>query len=234
MVKYKDMETNLDSQSPQSSWEPSAKMLAAQLQSQYGMLGSDSEFKKAFKILNKYPKRVTFFGSARDLDGNEKDRDAAYELAGVLAKDGYTVLSGGGGGIMGASNKGAFDAGGSSVGFNIKLPHEQNPNPYTTDELEFRYFFTRKVMLSFYSHAYIYFPGGFGTMDELFEIITLVQTRKMPRLKIILFGHWFWDGLDEFIKSHMLGHGFISDGDEELYTITDSVEQARLLINKPE
>lgn len=209
-------------------------MLASQYQSQHGMLGSDKELVKAFKILNKYPKRVTFFGSARDLDNNKDDRDAAYNLAGKLADQGYMVLSGGGAGIMGASNKGAFDAGGASVGFNIKLPHEQSPNPYTTDELEFHYFFTRKVSLSFYSHAYIYFPGGFGTLDELFEIVTLIQTRKMPRLKVILFGHWFWDGLDAFIKHNLLENGFISDGDEQLYTITDDIDEALRLVNEPE
>ena len=216
------------------SWEPDQEMLAAQRQSQHGMLGSDDEFVKAFEILNKYPKRVTFFGSARDLDNNKDDRDAAYELAGRLAKQGYMVLSGGGAGIMGASNKGAYDAGGASVGFNIKLPHEQHPNPYTTDELEFHYFFTRKVALSFYSHAYIYFPGGFGTLDELFEIVTMIQTKKMPRLKVILFGSWFWDGLDEFIKRNLLENGFISEGDEQLYTITDDVDEALRLINEPE
>lgn len=220
--------------SDNQSWEPGQEMLAAQRQSQHGMLGSDDEFVKAFEILNKYPKRVTFFGSARDLDNNKDDRDAAYELAGRLAKQGYMVLSGGGAGIMGASNKGAYDAGGASVGFNIKLPHEQYPNPYTTDELEFHYFFTRKVALSFYSHAYIYFPGGFGTLDELFEIVTMIQTKKMPRLKVILFGSWFWDGLDEFIKRNLLENGFISEGDEQLYTITDDVDEALRLINEPE
>lgn len=220
--------------STNQSWEPTEKMLASQYQSQYGMLGSDKELVKAFKILNKYPKRVTFFGSARDLDNNKDDCDAAYNLAGKLADQGYMVLSGGGAGIMGASNKGAFDAGGASVGFNIKLPHEQSPNPYTTDELEFHYFFTRKVSLSFYSHAYIYFPGGFGTLDELFEIVTLIQTRKMPRLKVILFGHWFWDGLDAFIKHNLLENGFISDGDEQLYTITDDIDEALRLVNEPE
>lgn len=224
------MQNNLDNQ----TWEPNEQMLASQRQSQHGMFGSDKEFVKAFKILNKYPKRVTFFGSARDLNSNEDDREAAYKLAGELAKQGYMVLSGGGAGIMGASNKGAFDAGGASVGFNIKLPHEQNPNPYTTDELQFRYFFTRKVSLSFYSHAYVYFPGGFGTMDELFEIITLIQTHKMPRLKVILFGHWFWDGLDAFIKHNLLENGFISDSDEQIYTITDDINEALRLINEPE
>ena len=216
------------------SWQPTARMLEAQKHSQLKLLGSDSEFVRAFDILNKYPKRVTFFGSARDLENNQDDREAAYQLAGRLAKEGYMVLSGGGNGIMGASNKGAFDAGGPSVGFNIKLPHEQHPNSYTTDELEFKYFFTRKVALSFYSHAYVYFPGGFGTLDELFEIITLVQTKKMPRLKVILFGHWFWDGLDAFIKHNLLENGFISDGDEQVYAITDDIDEAVALINQPE
>ncbi|MGI6612449.1 MAG: TIGR00730 family Rossman fold protein [Candidatus Nanosyncoccaceae bacterium] len=220
--------------SDNQGWEPTERMLESQARSQQSMLGSDKEFIKAFEILNKYPKRVTFFGSARDLDSNQDDQKVAYELAYKLSKQGYTIVSGGGFGIMGASNKGAYDAGGSSVGFNIRLPHEQDPNPYTTDALEFQYFFTRKVALSFYAHAYISFPGGFGTMDELFEIITMVQTKKMPKLKIILFGSWFWDPLDEFIKLNLLENGFISAGDEKLYTITDDIDEAVRLINEPE
>lgn len=224
----------MNENNPKTGWQPSEKMLESQRNSQIRLLGSDAEFVKAFEILNKYPRRVTFFGSARDLDTNKDDRQRAYELAGRLADNGYMVLSGGGDGIMGASNKGAFDAGGASVGFNIKLPHEQNPNPFTTDELEFKYFFTRKVALSFYSHAYVYFPGGFGTLDELFEIITLIQTKKMPRLKVILFGTWFWEPLDGFIKHNMLENGFISAGDEQIYTITDDIEEALRLIDESE
>ncbi len=216
------------------SWEPSDDLKLRQKQSERNMLGSDSEFVKAFDILTKHPKRVTVFGSARNLPTNEHYVQAAYDLSYRLAKDGYSVVTGGGPGIMDSSNKGAFEAGGSSVGFNIKLPHEQNPNPYTTDELTFRYFFTRKVSLTFFSHAYIYFPGGYGTLDELFEVMTLIQTKKMPALKIVLFGKEHWSELDEFIKKHLLATGYISEGDEQIYTITDSIDEAIQIINEPE
>lgn len=200
-------------------------MLRTERESQGRMLGSDSEFVDAFKVLNKYPKRVTFFGSAREPGVGAPYRDAAYKIAYELAKRGYAILSGGGGGIMSASNRGAYDGGGHSIGFNIKLPHEQKLNPYTTDNLAFHYFFTRKVTMTFFSHAYIYFPGGFGTLDELTEIITMIQTKKMPPLRIILFGHAFWDDFDAFVKKQFLASGYISPGDETIYTITDDIDE---------
>lgn len=199
--------------------------------SQRNMLSSNAEFVEAFEIINRNPKRVTIFGSARDVEENQGDRDKAYELGKHLAQAGYAVVTGGGNGIMGAANKGAYDVGGESIGFNIKLPHEQNPNPYTTDEVTFRHFFTRKVALAFFAQAYVYFPGGFGTMDEFFEILTLVQTKKMPRLKLILVGKDFWQGLDIFVKSKMSPHKVISAGDEELYTIVDTVDEVMQIIN---
>lgn len=205
-------------------------MLNAGKLSQAALMGSDEEFARAFQILNMYPKRVTFFGSARNNDSNEVYRQAAYDLAFKLAGDGFAVVSGGGGGIMSASNKGAYDAGGSSIGFNIKLPHEQKLNPYTTHSLSFHYFFTRKVMMTFFSHAYVYFPGGFGTLDELFEVMTMIQTRKMPPLRVILFGSNYWNNLDAFISQNMLTTGYISPGDEKIYHITDSIEEAYELI----
>lgn len=200
--------------------------------SQKNMLSSNAEFTEAFEIINRNPKRVTVFGSARDVTENQTDRDKAYELGKRLAEAGYSVVTGGGAGIMGAANKGAYDAGGGSIGFNIKLPHEQHPNPYTTEELTFKHFFTRKVALAFFSQAYVYFPGGFGTMDEFFEILTLVQTKKMPRLKLVLVGRDFWSGLDQFVKTKMLTAKVISEGDETLYTIVDSVDEAMAVINQ--
>ena len=122
---------------------------------------------------------------------------------------------------MEAANRGAHESGGHAIGFNILLPHEQKLNPYTSESLSFHYFFTRKVMMSFYSRAFIYFPGGFGTLDELFEVITLMQTLKMPRVPIILFGKDYWNDLDQFVRKHLLQSGLISMGDEQLYTITD-------------
>ncbi len=218
----------------ESTFQVTPDMLERQKFSANNLLKSDEEFIRAFEILSRNIKRVTIFGSARNLPANEKYIKAAYETASALAQQGYTIVTGGGNGIMGASNKGAYDVGGKSVGFNIKLPHEQEPNPYTTDELTFRYFFTRKVALSFYSHAYIYFPGGYGTLDELFEIMTLIQTRKMPKLKVVLFGSDHWNDLDKFIQKHLLGDGYISGNDEKIYTITDSVEELVQIINEPE
>lgn len=195
------------------------------------LLKSDGEFDAALKILDRYPKRVTFFGSARNLPTNELLRERAYELAYRLAKDGYAVISGGGPGIMAASNKGAYEAGGVSIGFNIHLPREQNPNPNVTHSFEFHYFFTRKVTMTFYSHAYIYFPGGFGTLDELTEILTLVQTKKMPPLRIILFGSEYWKGFADFINNTLVEQGYISPGDEDIFVITDDVDEAVHLVN---
>lgn len=211
-------------------WQPSRKMLTTERSAQLRLMGSDEEFNRAFEILTSYPKRVTFFGSARENEAGAVYRQAAHDLAFKLAKDGYAIVSGGGGGVMAASNKGAFDAGGTSIGFNIKLPHEQKLNPYTTESLSFHYFFTRKVMMTFFSHAYVYFPGGFGTFDELFELLTMVQTKKMPPMRIILFGTEFWGDMDIFIQKHQLATGLISPGDEKIYTVTDSVEEAHHLI----
>lgn len=205
-----------------------------QKDSQSRIINSSQEFAPVFDILNEHPLRVTVFGSARDTVHNLADREAAHEVCYRLAQAGYAVITGGGAGIMGAANRGASDAGGVSIGFNIKLPHEQHPNPYTTHEHTFKYFFTRKVALSFFSHAYIYFPGGFGTLDELFEIITLIQTKKMPRLKVILYGSEHWSDLDLYIKKYLLDKGMISDGDEQIYTITDDIDEIIRLVEEPE
>lgn len=184
------------------------------------------ELKDGFELLHKYRLAATFFGSARCTIDDEI-YNAASELAARLAKSGFAVISGGGGGVMEAANKGAFEAGGQSVGLNIKLPHEQKPNPYATETMTFRYFFTRKVMLTFASEVYIYFPGGFGTFDELFEIITLIQTKKIKRIPIILVGKDFWKPLDDLIKRQLRDKfATISPEDTELYTIVDSVDEA--------
>ncbi len=222
-----DTNTNHDHR----SWKPSLKMIKVERHSRHHLLGSDEEFVRAFEVIDKYPKRVTFFGSARNVTAGEPYRDAAYKIAYELAKKEYAIVSGGGRGIMAASNKGAYDAGGASIGFNIRLPQEQHLNPYTTENLAFHYFFTRKVMMTFFSHAYVYFPGGFGTLDELTEIITMIQTKKMPPLRIVLFGHEYWDDFDAFVKKHILGNEYMSDGDEKIYTITDSIDEAVHLVD---
>lgn len=212
-------------------WLPDAHTVQAILNSTESLRSSDDEFERAFSILKKYPQRVTIFGSARTKP-HEAYYHRAVELSKALAQEGYAVVSGGGGGIMEAACKGAKEAGGHAVGFNIILPHEQKLNEFTTDHLAFHYFFTRKVMMTFYAHAYVYFPGGFGTFDEFFEVVTLIQTGKMPRTPIILFGSEFWDPLDRFISKHLLDEKLISPGDQDLYFITDSIEEVCSRINQ--
>lgn len=192
----------------------------------------EKEFRAGFEIVNKFNYTVTVFGSARFLEDNSYYQKAR-ETGSILAQEGFTVITGGGGGIMEAANRGAYEAGGQSIGFNIKLPHEQRLNAYTTVSMPFRYFFARKVMLAYAASALICFPGGFGTLDELFEVITLVQTGKMPPVPIVLVGSEFWQPLDVFVRSQMLENlGTISHGDEELYTITDDVEEIRRIVNQ--
>ena len=171
-----------------------------------------------------YPQGVTVFGSAR-LTEDSPYYAKARELGQKLATAGHPVISGGGNGIMEAANRGAFEAGGRSIGLNIQLPNEQTLNQYTTDNLEFHYFFARKVMLTFSSKVYVYFPGGFGTIDEFSEILTLIQTRKVPAAPMILFGSEFWKPLDTFFANQMETQlKTISPGDRSLYTITDDVD----------
>ncbi len=192
----------------------------------------DKEFADGFDIVNSLNKSVTVFGSARFKEGNHY-YDLARDLSGKLAEAGYTTVTGGGGGIMEAGNRGAFEKGGKTAGFNISLPHEQVLNPYTTVSMPFYYFFTRKVILAYGAEAYVVLPGGFGTLDELFEIITLIQTKKMPKAPVILMGSEFWQPLDDFIRSRMLeADETISPGDEKLYTITDSPEEAVSIIQQ--
>lgn len=194
----------------------------------------DADFSNGFDVLSKHSNTITIFGSARFQEGHEY-YDKARELAEVLADEGYTIITGGGGGIMEAGNRGAFEAGGSSIGFNIELPTEQALNPYTTSSMPFRYFFSRKVMLAFAAEAYIYFPGGFGTLDEFFEIMTLIQTNKIPRAPVICVGKDFWEPLDDFIRSNMLeGLHTISPDDEKIYTITDDTTVIKTILNEHE
>lgn len=211
-------------------WETGPERDKAIAKSKISLKTADEEFEAAFKILKKYPKRITFFGAAR-MSPRRKAYQQARELASKLADDGFAVLSGGGGGIMEASNRGAADSQKVSIGFNIVLPHEQKLNDYTTDNLQFNYFFTRKVMMSFYAHAFVIFPGGFGTFDEFFEVLTLIQTGKMPRVPVILVGKKFWKPVDRFIKNHMIKGGMVADQDRRIYTITDDLRYIRKIIN---
>lgn len=192
----------------------------------------DREFTEGFEFINNYEKSVTFFGSARFGEGNEHYQKARA-LAAKISDLGYTVLTGGGGGIMEAANRGAFEAGNPSLGLNIRLPREQAPNSYTTSSLEFDYFFARKVALSFAAEAYIFFPGGFGTLDEMFEILTLIQTRKIHQVPIILVGEDFWKPLHTFITNILLEQEQTIDKDNlKLYTITDDDDEIIRIISE--
>lgn len=215
----------------QKVWQMTAAQKSAIAKSTRELRTSDDEFEAAFKILKKYPKRVTFFGSAR-LSPKTKYYHMAHDLAARLAENGFAIISGGGNGIMEASNRGAFDGEDVSVGFNIKLPHEQHLNPYTTDNLRFNFFFTRKVMMTFYTHAFVCFPGGFGTLDEVFEVITLIQTGKMPPVPIVFVGNKYWKDLDKFIRKNLLKNHLISNGDEQIYTITEDFDAIVKMINR--
>jgi uncharacterized protein (TIGR00730 family) len=192
----------------------------------------DREFDDGFALIGKYNYTVSFFGSARFPEDHPYYKKAR-EVAAALSDEGYTIVTGGGGGIMEAGDRGATEAGGQSVGLNIQLPHEQSLNPYATESMAFRYFFTRKVILAYGADAYIYFPGGFGTLDELFEIITLMQTKKMPLAPIILVGSEYWTALDMFIKAYLLeGEHTISPGDESLYSITEDIPVIQAIIDQ--
>ena len=184
-----------------------------------------SEFVESFEDMAdiEHP-LITVFGSARTPVDNHYYQEAE-KLGKMLAENGYGVLTGGGGGIMEAAHKGAFEAGGETVGLNIVLPHEQRPNPYQTRSLNFRYFFIRKVNFLKYTIGAFVFPGGFGTMDEFFESITLVQTGKVNRIPLILVGKEFWEPAVKWIEESLGGHGYISPDDTELYKIVDSAEE---------
>lgn len=188
------------------------------------------EFKAGFKLLKKYDLAVTFFGSARYSFRDEVYTEAA-DLARRLSKDGFTIITGGGKGVMEAANRGVDEIRGQSIGLNIKLPMEQQLNIYTTDSHEFEYFFIRKVMLSFASEAYVFFPGGFGTMDEFFEIVTLIQTKKIQPLPVVLVGKEYWGPLLDWIKSTLYEENMaINKEDMEIYHLVDNAEEAHRLI----
>jgi uncharacterized protein (TIGR00730 family) len=184
--------------------------------------------------VHSYPTSVTFFGSARFEQSHLYYKKAQY-LASHICRMGFAVITGGGSGIMEAGNRGTAENCGSAVGFNIELPHEQVINPYVTHGVNFHYFFTRKVALTFSAEVYVFFPGGFGTLDEFFEIVTLVQTKKIKKVPIILIGQDYWKPLNAFIKE-TLSEKFetISKTDLDLYTITDDLNKALEIIEKAE
>jgi uncharacterized protein (TIGR00730 family) len=183
-----------------------------------------AEFVEGFEVLPRVYPGVTIFGSARTKP-DDPDYQKAEKLAELLVRAGFSVITGGGPGIMEAANKGAGNAGGYSVGLNIRLPMEQEPNPYANIKLEFRYFFVRKVMLAKYSVAFVFFPGGFGTMDEMFEILTLVQTRKIRPVPIVLVDKQFWKPLINWFTKTLIPENKISPQDLEIFKVLDEPEE---------
>ncbi|MGD2160976.1 MAG: TIGR00730 family Rossman fold protein [Gammaproteobacteria bacterium] len=190
-----------------------------------------SEFTEGFDKLSDIGFAISIFGSAR-LRPDNAYYQLARDISHRLVKDGYSIITGGGGGIMEAANRGATEAEGKSVGLNIQLPHEQLPNVYQNMKLEFRYFFARKVMFVKHSMGYICMPGGFGTLDELFEALTLMQTAKIYPLPLILFGSEYWQGLYTWIKNIMVENETIISSDLDLLYMTDDPVEVLAIINR--
>jgi len=190
-----------------------------------------AEFVEAIETLSQVKNGVTIFGSARAGADDPYYQKAEY-LARRLAENGFSVITGGGPGIMEAANKGAAEAGGQSIGMNIRLPHEQKPNPYANTVIEYKYFFIRKVMFVKYAVAYVILPGGFGTMDELFEALTLIQTKRIKGFPVILMGSEYWQGLIGWIKGTMIGNDKIEPCDLEIIHIIDDPDEVLKHIKK--
>ena len=189
------------------------------------VLRIQSEFVEGFGALAELGPAVTVFGSARSKPGTPYYQ-AALDLGAKLHEAGFATITGGGPGIMEAANRGAYEAGGRSVGLAIELPFEEKINKYVTLGINFRYFFVRKVMFLKYAEGFVSFPGGFGTFDELFEVLTLVQTQKVTSFPVVLFGGDYWRGLLIWLEASVEGQGYISPGDRDLYFITDDVDEA--------
>ena len=196
------------------------------------VLRIQAEFVEGFDTLHGLPAAVSIFGSARTASTDPMYR-AAERIARDLVERGFAVITGGGPGIMEAGNKGASEAGGTSVGLGIELPHEQGLNPYVGLGINFRYFFARKTMFLKYSRGFIAMPGGFGTLDELFESLTLIQTGKVTHFPVALFGSRFWGPLLDWIEREVEACGFISPGDLGLITLTDDVGEAVAAMGSP-
>ncbi len=186
----------------------------------------ETEFARGFDFVEKLPKTVSIFGSTRAKDGS-RNYENARQLARLLTtEESFGVVTGGGPGIMEAANRGAYEAGGISAGLTIQLPTGQKPNPYVQSRCDFHYFFIRKVLLSFAARVYIYFPGGYGTLDEFLEIITLIQTNKIQRIPVICFGSDFWRPLQDWMHQYLLERNDAIDAtDLDLFSITDSPEE---------
>jgi uncharacterized protein (TIGR00730 family) len=191
-----------------------------------------AEFVEGFEAMARIPRGVTVFGSARCRPG-DRDYQLAYDMGHALAQAGYAVITGGGPGAMEAANKGARDGGGESIGICIELPNEK-PNPYVTRSLSFRYFFVRKVMFVKYSKAFVILPGGFGTLDELFEAVTLVQTAKVESFPVILAGNdGYWDGLLDWLHKTVVPRGMVGENEAGILRRADTPEQVLALLAAP-
>lgn len=195
------------------------------------VLRISAEFIRGFRRLHFVGPCVTVFGSAR-FSNEHPHYVLAREVGRRLARAGATVMTGGGPGVMEAANRGAREEGGCSIGCNIELPAEQLPNPYLDRWITFRYFFVRKVMLVKYSHAFVVMPGGFGTLDELFEAVTLVQTGKIHQFPVILMGTAYWEPLIRLIRETMVRAGTITPGDPDLITLTDSPDEVETIVRQ--
>lgn len=192
-----------------------------------------AEFVEGFETLSRVGPCITIFGSART-PKSHKYYKMAVEMSRLAVKEGYGVITGGGPGIMEAANKGAAMENGKSIGLNIQLPFEQMPNPFIRTLINFRHFFCRKVMFLKYTSAVVVMPGGYGTMDEMFEVLTLIQTQKVVSLPLILMGSEYWDGLIEWLRKSMLKNKYIIDPDLSLIKITDDPQEAMNFISKSE
>jgi uncharacterized protein (TIGR00730 family) len=188
-----------------------------------------SEFVEGFEALAGVGPAVAVFGSARTLEGTP-EYELARRLGGALAARGFAVITGGGPGAMEAANRGAHEAGGLSIGCNVELPHEQHLNPYVDLSVEFHYFFARKTMFVKYADAFVIMPGGFGTLDELFESLTLIQTGKIRNFPVVLIGHAYWDGLLSWMREVQLPTGTIAQEDLDLLRVTDDPEEAAAMV----
>jgi uncharacterized protein (TIGR00730 family) len=188
-----------------------------------------AEFVESFETLSQTGPAVTIFGSARTPPTDPLYQNT-LDISRKLAENKIAVITGGGPGIMEAANRGSAEAKGQSIGLNIQLPFEQKPNPYANVPINFHYFFARKVCFVKYSFAFIFMPGGFGTLDEFFEVLTLVQTRRISKFPLVCFGRAYWSGLLRWIRSTLDKSAYISPGDMELFTITDSVDETVAVI----
>lgn len=191
-----------------------------------------SEFVDGFEELSQLPPAVAIFGSARVRRGSRAYK-LGEEIAALLVQKGYSVITGGGPGVMEAANKGAAEAKGISVGLNIRLPMEQEANPYSNKALDFRYFFVRKVMFVKHSQAFVILPGGFGTLDELFEAVTLIQTQKIKPFPVVLVDSRYWGGLLDWVRTTLVSEKMISPGDLDILRIADTPKDVLRLIQPP-